>query len=59
MYIADEEVARIAKRITGSDSEIEMLNTGPKHQIDTTKLRAMGMEFGGRALLEKTVREML
>ena len=59
MYIADEDVARIAKQITASGSEIETLSAGPKHQIDTTKLRALGMEFGQRALLERTVREML
>jgi hypothetical protein len=52
-------VAAVAKQITGSESEIKMLNRGPKHRIDTTKLRALGMAFGGRALLEQTVREML
>ncbi len=58
-YIADEEVATIAKQISGSSSEIQTLNKGPKHQIDTSKLRALGMEFGGRALLEKTVAELI
>ncbi|MFH1108321.1 MAG: NAD(P)-dependent oxidoreductase [Planctomycetota bacterium] len=59
LYVADQEVAAVAKQITGSESEIKMLNKGPKHRIDTTKLRALGMTFGGRALLEQTVREML
>jgi nucleoside-diphosphate-sugar epimerase len=59
MYVADQEVAAIAKEITGSGSTIEMLNKGPKHQIDTSKLRNLGMEFGGRPLLEQTIREML
>ncbi len=58
-YIAEQDVASIAKRITGSESRIEMRNKGPKHQIDTTKLRQLGMEFGGRPLLEETVREMV
>jgi hypothetical protein len=40
-------------------SEIEHTNKGPRHQIDTSKLRALGMEFGGRALLEDTVRQMV
>jgi len=59
MYVADQDVARIAKDITGSASVIQGRNAGAKHQIDTSKLRALGMEFGGRALLERTVREML
>ncbi len=59
MYIAEQDVAVIAKGIAGSDSTIKMPNEGPKHQIDTSKLRALGMEFGGRPLLERTVRELL
>jgi nucleoside-diphosphate-sugar epimerase len=59
LYVAEQEVAEIAKRITGSDSEIADLNRGPKHQINTAKLRALGMTFGGRELLEKTVAELV
>ncbi len=59
MYISDQEVARIAKQLTGSDSRIADLNRGPKHQIVTDKLRSLGMVFGGRALLEQTIRQML
>lgn len=59
MYISDERVARIAKELTGSDSPISSLNKGPKNQIQTGKLRALGMTFGGQALLEETVRQML
>ncbi len=59
MYIAEQEVAKIAKSITGSPSAIQKSNKGSKHQIDTSKLRALGMQFGGRALLEQTVGEML
>src|SRR5262249_30865759 len=44
-YIAEEEVARIAKELTGSASAIASLNRGPKHQIVTAKLRALGMTF--------------
>lgn len=58
-YIADQDVAAIAKKITNSASVIEPLNRGPKHQIDTSKLRSLGMEFGGRVLLEQTIRQML
>lgn len=59
LYVADQDVAQIAKRITASGSEIEMLNKGPKHQIQTGKIRALGMEFGGRELLERTVGELV
>lgn len=59
MYIADQDVAEIAKQLTGSKSTIERRNQGPKNQIDTSKLRALGMIFGGRPLLEQTIREML
>lgn len=59
MYIAQQDVARVAKDLTGSTSEIQMLNKGPKSQIDTSKLRGLGMQFGGAARLEQTVREML
>ena len=59
MYIADRDVAQIAKELTGSRSRIDSTNPGPKNQIDTTKLRSLGMTFGGRPLLEKTVRDLL
>ncbi len=35
LYVAEEQVARIARELTGSPSEISALNRGPKHQIDT------------------------
>ena len=59
MYIADQDVADIAKTITGSKSRIEHRNMGPRNQIDTSKIRALGMTFGGRPLLEQTTREIL
>jgi len=59
MYISDEMVARIAKQMTGSDSSISSRNRGPQHQIETGKLRSLGMTFGGEALLRDTVRQML
>lgn len=58
-YVAEEAVATIAKEITGSRSEISGLNQGPKHQIDTGKIRALGMTFGGSLLLERTIGEIL
>ncbi len=58
-YVADQDVARIARQLTGSPSRIADLNRGPKNQIVTDKLRALGMTFGGRPLLEETIRELL
>jgi nucleoside-diphosphate-sugar epimerase len=59
LYVAEEHVARIARELTGSSSEIASLNRGPKHQIDTSKLRALGMTFGGEPLLRRTVAELV
>lgn len=58
-YIAHQSVASIAKEISSSRSEIAELNKGPKHQIDTHKIRALGMEFGGDALLKETIAQLL
>jgi nucleoside-diphosphate-sugar epimerase len=59
MYIAEQKVASIAKELTRSTSEITNLNGGPKHQIATSKLRALGMTFGGDALLRQTVASLV
>ena len=58
-YVSEEQVARIAQELTGSASAISDLNRGPKHQIDTAKLRALGMTFGGEALLRRTAQELI
>jgi nucleoside-diphosphate-sugar epimerase len=59
MYVAEEQVARIAKELTGSASTISNLNRGPKHQIDSSKLRKLGMTFGGEELLRQTVAQLI
>jgi nucleoside-diphosphate-sugar epimerase len=59
LYVAEQHVAGIAKELTGSSSVIADLNRGPKHQIDTHKLRALGMSFGGEPLLRRTVAELV
>jgi nucleoside-diphosphate-sugar epimerase len=59
LYVAEEQVARIAKALTTSPSAIAPLNRGPKHQIETAKLRALGMTFGGETLLRRTVEELV
>lgn len=58
-YVAEEEVARLAKELTGSKSDIAALNRGPKHEINTNKIRALGMTFGGKELLRQTVAELV
>jgi nucleoside-diphosphate-sugar epimerase len=58
-YVADQDVARLAKELSGSKSEIADLNRGPKNQIDTRKIRAQGMTFGGDTLLRRTVQELV
>jgi nucleoside-diphosphate-sugar epimerase len=59
IYVAEQDVARIAKELTGSRTDVADLNRGPKNQIVTKKLRALGMSFGGEALLRRTVQELL
>ena len=58
-YIAEQEVARIARELCGSHSTIADLNRGPKNQIVNAKLRGLGMEYGADALLRQTVTELL
>jgi len=58
-YVSEYEVAMIAKRLSGSSSVVLGQETSPKHQIETGKLRALGMEFGGEALLESTIAQMV
>ena len=58
-YISEQEVARIAKELSGSKSPIADLNKGPKHQIISDKIRALGMTFGGESLLRQTIADVL
>jgi len=58
-YISEFEVATLARELTGSRSAIEGEALTPRHQIVTTKLQALGMRFGGLALLKQTIAEMI
>ncbi len=58
-YVSEFEVATIAKKLSGSDAEILGQETTPKHQIETGKLQALGMQFGGAALLEQTIDQLV
>jgi nucleoside-diphosphate-sugar epimerase len=58
-YVSDHEVATIARELAQSPSEITGVATVPKHEIITAKLAALGMSFGGRPLLEQTIRQLI
>ncbi len=58
-YISEFDVASIAKRICGSQSEIIGDQKRPRHEIDSSKIKALGMTFGGQERLEQTVKELL
>lgn len=57
--ISDFEVATLAKRLTGSTSPISGDAKTAKHEIDTSKIESLGMQFGGSALLEQTIAELI
>lgn len=59
LYIASQDIARIARERTGSRSNVADTNRGPKHQIDTGRIRALGMKFSGRPRLEQHVDELI
>lgn len=58
-YISQHEVASIAKEISGSDARIEGEAKTPKHEIDTTRIRNLGVTFGGTERLRSTVEQLL
>jgi nucleoside-diphosphate-sugar epimerase len=57
--ISQYEVAQIAKRISASLSVISGESKEAKHPMDTSKIESLGMRFGGTALLESTIAELL
>jgi nucleoside-diphosphate-sugar epimerase len=54
-YVSEYEVAMLARAIAKSDAPIDGDARFPKHQIETSKLRELGMTFGGEDLLRDTV----
>jgi nucleoside-diphosphate-sugar epimerase len=58
-YISEFEVASIARRLTGSQALIAGEEMSPMNQIVTAKLGALGMTYGGKALLERTIEELI
>ena len=59
MYISQRRVAELARELSGSSAEIAGEEAAPRHNIETGKLRALGMVFGGEELLRRTVQELL
>jgi nucleoside-diphosphate-sugar epimerase len=58
-YISQYEVAEIARHLSGSSSKIGGKKTEPKNQIDNSKIKALGVTFGGEERLRQTVKELL
>ena len=59
MYISEYHVAEMAARLSGSSATIHGESPRPKHEIETGKIRSLGVTFGGEPLLERTVTEIL
>ena len=59
MYVAERRVAEIAGEIAGGNADIGGTNNGPRNQIDTSKLKALGMQFGGETLLRQTIAQLV
>jgi nucleoside-diphosphate-sugar epimerase len=58
-YLSQWELAHLARQIAGTTGPIEGGPKSPKHQIETGKLRALGMEFGGDRLLRETLSQLV
>ena len=59
MYVSEYQVARIAQELSGASGVIHGKAKQPKHQIETEKIRRLGMDFGGEPLLRQTIQEIL
>ena len=58
-YVSEFEVARLAAESAGRDPQVSGEPTRPKHEIQTDKIRRLGMVFGGETLLRHTIHEMV
>lgn len=58
-YVSDWDIATLAQELSNSDGEILGQQTRPQHQIETAKLRALGMAFGSDELLRQTVEQLV
>ncbi len=58
-YISEYDVAATAKQIAGSEANIVGDQCQPLNEIETGKLKALGMKFGGWILFEQTIGELV
>lgn len=58
-YISEFDVASIAKELSGSESEISGGQKRPQHEIDSSKIKSLGMQFGGDERLAETIQRLL
>ena len=58
-YVSEYEVASLARRAAGGTGVVDGEETHPKHQIDTARIRSLGMTFGGAPLLERTIAQLV
>ncbi|WP_164100851.1 NAD-dependent epimerase/dehydratase family protein [Candidatus Laterigemmans baculatus] len=58
-YISRFEVAEIAKELSGSRATILGEASSPKNQIETKRIRDLGVRFGGTERLRSTIAELL
>lgn len=58
-YVSEYDVAMVAKRLSSSPSRIIGEQKKPLNDIDTSKLKALGMKYGDAPLLQTTIQEML
>lgn len=56
--ISHFEVANRAKKLLGSDCKITGVPKQPKHVMETGKLEALGMTYGGEDLLNQTIAQI-
>ncbi len=58
-YISEFDVATLAKSLCGSSSNITGNSKIPQHEIVTTKIRDLGMNFGGAERLQETIKQII
>ena len=58
-YISRHEVAIVTRTLSSSQSVISGEPRQPRHQIETGKIRSLGLSFGGEARLKEVIEEML
>jgi len=57
-FYSHRDVASLAKRVAASPADILGSQKSPKHQIETKKIRALGMKFSGMRTFERTVTDI-